>query len=778
MNGFESRLRRWAVVLTTLSMVAGLNAHAASTAPADAAPLASEPPAAYASIRARPAPFRSGPMLERAVPTNKWYSSLVYERWSDVLHAHPLTVRAVPAGLEIGLPRRQLVRVPGKQDEIQYPHRAALTVGPADFQPDDARLHDAGDWNVLIRMAAGDRYLDARVMHGGVHAQFVASTGRVRIAVGGDEPIQMARVPASGPGVGGEQSARFSLLISGQRWLVLAPHGASLVADRERTLLLQLPEGRGYFSIAPAPDERPETIATLARHAFAFVERTRVEWRYDEAASRVETRYRFETRAMEGDERRPLAALYPHLADQRVGGPAAVPFRFDSVRGTMPVIAAESFDTVIDWRGILPLWPLSGEAAQVERIKSLLVGDLRRAPGIFGRMIGPGTYWTGKAMAALAHLMSSAELVGDTEAAAQLDTLIRRRLAQWFSGAGQTAFVRDRAIGTVLGYPEEYGSVAAMNDHHFHYGYWIMAAALIARRDPDWVSSASNGAMIQALIADIATADRDRADFPFLRNFDAYAGHSWAGGDGIYFGQGNNQESSSEAINAWAALILWGEETGNRALRDLGIYLYAHEASAIMDYWLDVKGRILAPEFGKPLASMVFGGKYAYSTWWTEEPRQIQGINLLPITPASTYLSISPEYSRRFVDGLRDARERYDRSGQSDGTPADIWQDVIAGFVALNDPEAGFKAWNPRGSVELGETRTRTFHWLSTLRALGRPDRGISADTSLYTVFRRADGSRTYVTYLPQRAQPRTVRFSDGTVVKAQSGQLVQERRP
>ena len=103
---------------------------------------------------------------------------------------------------------------------------------------------------------------------------------------------------------------------------------------------------------------------------------------------------------------------------------------------------------------------------------------------------------------------------------------------------------------------------------------------------------------------------------------------------------------------------------------------------------------------------------------------------------------------------------------------------VVAFTEALNDPEAGFKAWNPRGSVELGETRTRTFHWLSTLRALGRPDRGVSADTSLYTVFRRADGSRTYVTYLPPRAQPRSVRFSDGTVVKAQPGQLVQVRRP
>ncbi|WLR44380.1 glycosyl hydrolase [Bacillus carboniphilus] len=31
--------------------------------------------------------------------------------------------------------------------------------------------------------------------------------------------------------------------------------------------------------------------------------------------------------------------------------------------------------------------------------------------------------------------------------------------------------------GTLLGYPDSFGSIEEMNDHHFHYGYYIKAAA-------------------------------------------------------------------------------------------------------------------------------------------------------------------------------------------------------------------------------------------------------------------------------------------------------------
>ncbi len=169
------------------------------------------------------------------------------------------------------------------------------------------------------------------------------------------------------------------------------------------------------------------------------------------------------------------------------------------------------------------------------------------------------------------------------------------------------------------------------------------------------------------LIADIATAERGRADFPFLRNFDPYEGHSWAnglGGVGEYGVLGNNQESSSESINAWAGLILWGEVTGKRELRDLGMYLYATESQAINHYWFDVHGQVLAPEYKNVDVAQLFGGKYIHNTWWTDDPRQITGINLLPITTASTYFGAYPDYIKRNLAGLKDEQEIWAARGK------------------------------------------------------------------------------------------------------------------
>src|SRR5688572_27939266 len=98
-----------------------------------------------------------------------------------------------------------------------------------------------------------------------------------------------------------------------------------------------------------------------------------------------------------------------------------------------------------------------------------------------------------------------------------------------------------------------------------------MAAAVLAQHRPDWAKD--YGPMVYLLIKDPANWDRKDTRFPFLRSMDVYAGHSWANGAGQYE-EGNNQESSSEEINFSTAVILWGAATGNKAIRDLGIFLY------------------------------------------------------------------------------------------------------------------------------------------------------------------------------------------------------------
>ena len=102
--------------------------------------------------------------------------------------------------------------------------------------------------------------------------------------------------------------------------------------------------------------------------------------------------------------------------------------------------------------------------------------------------------------------------------------------------------------------------------------------------------------MVELLIRDIASTNREDLLFPHLRCFDVYAGHSWASGH-AKFGDGNNQESSSESMNAWYGLMLWGEVTGNTKLRDTGIFLYNTERTAVEEYWFDVSGTNFPKDF-------------------------------------------------------------------------------------------------------------------------------------------------------------------------------------
>ena len=283
-----------------------------------------------------------------------------------------------------------------------------------------------------------------------------------------------------------------------------------------------------------------------------------------------------------------------------------------------------------------------------------------------------------------------------------------------------------------------------------------------------FLGSAVQTAQIAA-VRDTQTKMRGKPEFPFLRNFDPYEGHSWASGIGL--GEsGNNQESSSEALNAWTGLVLWGEVQGDPALRDLGIWLLVTETEAVKHYWFDLYGQVFAPEYKNVDVSMVFGAKYAHNTWWIDDPRQITGINLLPMTTVSTYFASHPDYIRRNLAALVEEQKVWAGRGKK-VDPPDIWQDVFAKYLALADPAAALQAWNRWGAVELGDSRTHTLHFLLSLAELGAPDTSVTADTTLYQVFKRPDGKRSYLAFNAGKA-PLTVRFSDGRQLEVPPGRL------
>ncbi len=726
-------------------------------------------------------------MMNRATPTNQWYSSVVFSpKHSDVIHAHPVTYRTSAEGFELGLATKRAVVTEGNQDqiyhaikagntaslspkkgrrvEIRYPHQAAITVGSTGFNIEETRLANATDWSVDIQVANQSKALNATILHGSPFSYYELSDGDATFKFS-TEAIRATKT--TDPKV-------MAFSVAGQPYAIFAPTGAKWEWLSPTQLVLKLPRPANYFSIAALPDNHDETLKEFLEHAYAFVRNTHVAWKYDENNSIVRTTYTVTTEVKEGHNKTALIGLYPHQwRNTKTDQP--LKYAYSTVRGNIKILAANEFSTTLPYQGILPYWGSIENIKDKEWLNSVMEGDHAKAASIFGRQHGKGTYWTGKALAALGHLMHIAAQQGNIKARDAMLKIMKQRMETWFSGTDGTAyFVYDKQLGTLAGYPDEFGSVKEMNDHHFHYGYWIQAAAQIALYDPDWASQEKWGGIVEMMIKDIATTERGRADYPFIRNFDVYEGHGWASGLALT-PDGNNEESSSESMNAWASIILWGALTHNTPLRDLGIYLYTTQAESINNYWLDVHNQVLAPEFGNIVASMVFGGKYAYNTWWTEEPRQTHGINMLPITPASIYLGRYPDYIKKNISAIDEAKQQYVSHSGNDETPDDIWQDILNSYLALADPELALKSWNPKGSIETGETRTHTLHWLLSLKEMGIPDFSVTANTPFYSVFKNSNGTKKYLAFNPTQTDI-DVKFSDGKNLKVPALRLVREQ--
>ncbi len=267
--------------------------------------------------------------------------------------------------------------------------------------------------------------------------------------------------------------------------------------------------------------------------------------------------------------------------------------------------------------------------------------------------------------------------------------------------------------------------------------------------------------MVNLLIRDMACPDRDDPRFPFLRCFDPYAGHSWASGH-ARFGDGNNQESSSEAMNAWTGVALWGEATGDVALRDLGIYLYTTELYGINAYWFDVEDRFFPPKYEQTCAALIWGGKTDYATWFSAEPEHTHGIILLPIQSGSLYLGLYPEYVKRNLAGLARLRG---------GTTWKHWYETLWAYEALGDADKAMRRFDAAPEKISTHARPFVYHWIGNLQALGHVDREVLADCPTAITFTR-DGKRSYVA-VNTTDRPITVRYSDGTTLPVRPGQSV-----
>lgn len=199
--------------------------------------------------------------------------------------------------------------------------------------------------------------------------------------------------------------------------------------------------------------------------------------------------------------------------------------------------------------------------------------------------------------------------------------------------------------------------------------------------------------------------------------------------------------------------MLWGAATGDTSLRDLGSYLLTTESEAITQYWFDANEQVFPASYRYGTVGMVWGSGAAYSTWWTANPEEIHGINVLPVTGGSLHLAREKAAIARNIAEME----------RENGGPAQEWRDLLWEFEALTDPARAKAKWdgvNGNYTPEQGESKAHTYHWISTLDTLGAPDMTVSGDLPTSAVFSK-NGTRTYTAH-NHGSTTRTVTFSDG----------------
>ena len=686
------------------------------------------PPADAAGRNAAPigTPRISGAAVSKPVVTSDWWTGLLSSSESN-WYNYPLSLKAVATGLVMSY----TFLGQGVEDSRQpmSPEQPIL-MGVKGLSVTYPTVSDYTDWTVTSSWEDGTHQFSATMGMGMPFVYFKKGSGDSAIVTITSGTVTVLN-----------EMILVSNSISGSNFAVYAPSGSVWIKSGS-TYSSSL-SGKNYYSAALLPFGISALTAAneYKNYAYVFPANTAVNWSYNNSNSTVQTTFTVTPDVKEGIGNAVLMGVLPHQwAHLSASSPQPGSYFYTTSRGQMKMMTANSFVVENKFKGVLPVLPkLAQYSAGFD--PAALNSKLEQLKGA-GLDSWTDSYNEGLAMNRLIQVARVADQTGNLELRDQLVSTVKERLENWLKAeSGEKAFLcyYNSVWTTLIGFPAGYSADAHINDHHFHYGYFIQAAAAIEQFQPGW--AAAWGGMVNLLVKDAANWERSDLKFPFLRSFHPYAGHSFAAGMLINEPHGNNQESSSEAMNFNAALIHWGQLTGNDAIRDLGIYLYTTEQTAVEEYWFNMSKRNFSSNYGQLMCSRVWSDGYDRGTFWTNDIAAMYGIEMFPMTANSLYLSHNQTYSKLLWNDMKSKTGVLNKVSNDN-----LWYDIYWSYLAQTDAAAAINLYNafPNYKSKGGCSDAFTYHWIHTLNGSGPVDAGITADCPFAVVFNKS-GDKTYV---------------------------------
>jgi endoglucanase Acf2 len=504
--------------------------------------------------------------------------------------------------------------------------------------------------------------------------------------------------------------------------------------------------------------------------AYNFVTNTKIEYEVDEENGKVNNKYSFtldKVRTIDNQNNGTLFALFPHHYDSDsnlTGASIYSGIEYNTLRGKLKLYSGTYFENTLNFNGIIPFFDDKGLTDD----KKAILNTYLNSYNVSSDLLSDNLYFYGKQANNIANLIRIADKVGNqTKKQALIDSL-KSSLINWFTNSGSQYFYYNQNIKSLISYPHKDFKAENMNDHHFHYGYVIYASAILAYYDSSFKEN--YGGFVEYLIKDFANYDRDNTSslkFPFLRNFSIYEGHSFANGFAHYSDSddnrdyGNDQESSSEAMNAWAGIYLWGLLNNKDDYKNLGIFGYTTEYSSIRKYWYDLDDDIYSSSYNKKSIGILFGGKVVYDVWFNASSKAnylnefVFGIQMLPLNPTSLYLGYDENYLYENYNSFMLLNSNQDPK---------TWKDIFWKYLAMFNSGIAMNKMvlNLDNIIYESSNKPYFYYWVNFFNSFGKVDTSIYANLSSAVVFNK-DGIKTYFVFNPTSLQKTVVFKSRST---------------
>ena len=593
-------------------------------------------------------------------PTNSWISGLVLQDKPLAVFPMPLSFQALDTSFQIGLPTvtsdaKTITggHTPGVEAQVQGATQFKLSR----YDKTSATLtYSKGDESLgTLTIAQGSPYVFYRAMS--------------------DTTIEV-----SGAGGGRVTDNNYSFKKGGQTYYV-AGHEATKLVAAGAGVTVTVPKN-SLVTFYALPDGAKDTLAEYSGNELASVEVT-----HDEQSNNSLTKFNYKT----GNQK---PTVFSNLPYQTVDGGDALDLTYKSVYGDMKVMKGNEFTAKVPL--ITPSNQLNLSKLSDEQ-KRLVISDLQ-ADSQDIVIEAKDSYFAGKGLARAATLLDIAEQLDQADISQQLQTVLKRELT---SRLGKEYFYYDTDLKGIAALTAGFGS-EDFNDHHFHYGYFIYAASILGKYDKSFVDEYKD--QVNLLVADIASYE-SYPEFPIERTYDPYSAHSWAAGLSP-FQDGNNQESSSEALNAYNGVALWADVIGNKTLKKNGQWMLSNETATASTAWRDVDtSASYLSNYTSPVASLSFGGKRTYSTFFSDESNTKLGIQLIPMSPVmQTFKSDG--------DAIKEKLAKQDKPNNYNVALGDY----LLMYLALSDKNAAIQALDRQTDefIDDGNTRAYLRAWIYT----------------------------------------------------------------